>query len=155
MLRNWVPHVRTFDSLYAGRHVTKVDESCVPANLFRPELTVMDIVYNPRETKLLQEAKAGGCRTISGLEMFLNQAVMQFELWTKQPAGSTSCGMCWRRALSSGWHNFSPSMPRRILPIRWAASHEPRLDRLSWNRQEHSRQTVGAETRTYRGLDGC
>ena len=45
------------DSLYAGRHVTKVDESCGAANLFRPELTVMDIVYNPRETKLLQEAK--------------------------------------------------------------------------------------------------
>lgn len=86
MLRNWVPHVRTLiHCTPVGMH-PRVDESCVPPNLFRPELTVMDIVYNPRETKLLQEAQAAGCRTIAGLEMFLNQAVLQFELWTKQPA---------------------------------------------------------------------
>jgi shikimate dehydrogenase len=46
----------------------------------------MDIVYNPRETRLLKEAKAAGCRTIQGIEMFLNQAILQFELWTHQPA---------------------------------------------------------------------
>jgi shikimate dehydrogenase len=46
----------------------------------------MDIVYNPRETRLLKEAKAAGCRTIQGIEMFLNQAILQFELWTNQPA---------------------------------------------------------------------
>ena len=85
-LRNWVPHVRTLiHCTPVGMH-PRVDESCVPANLFRPELTVMDIVYNPRETKLLREAQAAGCRTISGLEMFLNQAVLQFELWTNQTA---------------------------------------------------------------------
>jgi shikimate dehydrogenase len=86
MLRNWVPHVRTLiHCTPVGMH-PHVDESCVPSNLFRPELTVMDVVYNPRETKLLQEAKSAGCRTIAGMEMFLNQAVLQFELWTKQPA---------------------------------------------------------------------
>jgi shikimate 5-dehydrogenase len=46
----------------------------------------MDIVYNPRETKLLGDAKAAGCRAISGLEMFLNQAAAQFERWTGQLA---------------------------------------------------------------------
>ena len=46
----------------------------------------MDIVYNPRETKLLADAKAAGCRTISGLEMFLYQAAAQFERWTSQSA---------------------------------------------------------------------
>jgi shikimate dehydrogenase len=56
--------------------------SCVPAHLLHPGLTVMDIVYNPRETKLLGDAKAAGCRSISGLEMFLNQAAAQFERWT-------------------------------------------------------------------------
>jgi shikimate dehydrogenase len=86
MLRNWVPHVRTLiHCTPVGMH-PRIDKSCVPANLFRPELTVMDIVYNPRETKLLLEAQAAGCRTIAGLEMFLNQALLQFELWTKQPA---------------------------------------------------------------------
>lgn len=64
----------------------KVEATCVLADLLHPALTVMDIVYNPRETRLLQEAKAAGCRVIPGLDMFLNQAVEQFELWTEQKA---------------------------------------------------------------------
>lgn len=68
-----------------GMH-PNVRESCVPASLLKPHLTVMDIVYNPLDTKLLTDARAAGCKTIRGLEMFLNQAVGQFELWTKQKA---------------------------------------------------------------------
>lgn len=68
-----------------GMH-PNVHESCVSASLLKPHLTVMDIVYNPLDTKLLKDAKAAGCRTIRGIEMFLNQAVGQFELWTKQKA---------------------------------------------------------------------
>lgn len=64
----------------------KVEQTCVPAALLHPALTVMDIVYNPRETRLLREAKAAGCRVIPGLDMFLNQAVEQFELWTERKA---------------------------------------------------------------------
>lgn len=63
-----------------------VDRTCVPAAFLHSALTVMDIVYNPLETRLLREAKTAGCRTIRGLDMFLNQAVAQFELWTQQPA---------------------------------------------------------------------
>lgn len=68
-----------------GMH-PKVEESCVPASLLRPHLTVMDIVYNPLETKFLREANQAGCLTVRGLEMFLNQAIGQFELWTGQAA---------------------------------------------------------------------
>jgi shikimate dehydrogenase len=64
----------------------KTEATCVPASLLHPGLAVMDIVYNPRATRLLVEAKRAGCRTIPGLEMFLNQAVAQFELWTDRPA---------------------------------------------------------------------
>ena len=64
----------------------KFDTTCVPASLLHEGLAVMDIVYNPRETQLLKDAKRAGCKTIPGLEMFLNQAVTQFELWTNQPA---------------------------------------------------------------------
>ena len=64
----------------------KVDETSVPAALLHAGLTVMDIVYNPRDTQLLKDAKARGCRTIPGLEMFLYQAAAQFELWTDQAA---------------------------------------------------------------------
>ena len=61
-------------------------ETSVPATLLHAGLTVMDIVYNPRDTQLLKDAKAAGCRTIPGLEMFLHQAAAQFELWTNQAA---------------------------------------------------------------------
>jgi shikimate dehydrogenase len=54
--------------------------------LLRQEHVVFDIVYTPRETRLLREAKSVGCKTIPGLEMFVNQAVVQFELWTGQRA---------------------------------------------------------------------
>ena len=62
------------------------DQTCVPQRFFHPNLTVMDIVYNPLDTRLLKEAREAGCPTIRGLEMFLHQAVAQFELWTGQPA---------------------------------------------------------------------
>ncbi len=68
-----------------GMH-PKVEGTCVPTHLLLPHLTVMDIVYNPRETRLLREAREAGCTTIPGLEMFLHQAIAQFELWTGQSA---------------------------------------------------------------------
>jgi shikimate dehydrogenase len=64
-----------------GMH-PKVDASLVPPDLFRPEQVVFDIVYTPLQTKLVAEAKARGCKTISGVEMFANQAALQFELFT-------------------------------------------------------------------------
>jgi len=64
----------------------KAEATCVPASLLHADLAVMDIVYNPRETRLLKDAKHAGCKTIPGLDMFLNQAVAQCELWTNQPA---------------------------------------------------------------------
>ncbi len=68
-----------------GMH-PKTDASVVPPALFRPGQVVFDIVYTPRETKLLREAKAAGCTTIPGVEMFVNQAVLQFERFTGVPA---------------------------------------------------------------------
>ncbi|MCK5113234.1 MAG: shikimate dehydrogenase [Phycisphaerae bacterium] len=47
---------------------------------------VFDTVYNPLETKLLAMAAAKKCLTVSGLDMFVNQAAGQFELWTEIPA---------------------------------------------------------------------
>ncbi len=68
-----------------GMH-PKIEHSCVPKELLHPGLTVMDIVYNPLNTRLLQDAQTAGCRTIQGIEMFLHQAVGQFELWTGESA---------------------------------------------------------------------
>jgi shikimate dehydrogenase len=63
-----------------------VNETSVPAMLLHTGLTVMDIVYTPRDTQLLKDARTAGCHTISGIEMFLHQAAEQFELWTGQAA---------------------------------------------------------------------
>jgi 3-dehydroquinate dehydratase/shikimate dehydrogenase len=63
-----------------------VDETPVPAHALSPKTVVFDTVYNPPETRLLREAKAAGCRTISGVDMFIEQAVAQFKLWTGQEA---------------------------------------------------------------------
>lgn len=51
---------------------------------FRPGLVVCDAVYNPKETKLLREAKEAGCTCISGEGMLLWQGVAAFKLYTGQ-----------------------------------------------------------------------
>jgi 3-dehydroquinate dehydratase/shikimate dehydrogenase len=61
-------------------------ESPVPASALRPGSVVFDMVYEPRETKLLAAARAAGCVTIDGVEMLVAQAVGQFEAWTGQAA---------------------------------------------------------------------
>jgi len=43
---------------------------------------VVDIVYNPLETKLLRDARKAGCETRSGLGMFVHQGAEQIRLWT-------------------------------------------------------------------------
>jgi len=68
-----------------GMH-PKTEQTLVPKQLLRAGQVVFDIVYNPRKTRLLKDAEAAGCRVIPGLEMFVNQAVVQFELWTGQKA---------------------------------------------------------------------
>ncbi len=47
---------------------------------------VFDLVYNPAETELLRRAKHQGKTVIAGLDMFIEQAVRQFELWTGESA---------------------------------------------------------------------
>jgi shikimate dehydrogenase len=64
-----------------GMH-PKADASLVPPALFRPGQVVFDIVYTPLETRLLADARARGLQTISGVEMFINQAVLQFRQFT-------------------------------------------------------------------------
>lgn len=62
------------------------DSSPVPAEKLDKSLIVMDAVFIPVETKLLQEAKKIGCNTISGVRMLLHQACGQVELYTGHKA---------------------------------------------------------------------
>lgn len=47
---------------------------------------VYDLVYNPRETQLLKDAARAGARVIGGMEMLVEQACRQFEIWFDRPA---------------------------------------------------------------------
>ena len=64
----------------------KVEESPVPLKFLRSNLAVMDIVYNPLETKLAKDAKTAGARVVSGVEMLIYQGAASFELWTGKSA---------------------------------------------------------------------
>ena len=63
------------------------DVSPIPAEIVPPGLLVMDLIYNPPQTRFLREATAAGAdATANGLVMLLHQGTAQFELWTGQPA---------------------------------------------------------------------
>jgi len=62
----------------------ETDRSPVPASCLTGEW-VYDLVYNPAETRLLQDAARRGCKTIAGSEMFLGQAWKQQCLWCGSP----------------------------------------------------------------------
>lgn len=59
----------------------KKDESPLPAEFLSPKLIVMDIVYNPLETKLLRDAKKIGCKTVDGVGMLVHQGAESFKIW--------------------------------------------------------------------------
>lgn len=61
------------------------DATIIPdTSLFRPGLTVADVIYNPRETLLLKQAKEAGCNVFNGMYMLLYQGAEAFRLWTGQ-----------------------------------------------------------------------
>jgi shikimate dehydrogenase len=64
-----------------GMH-PRTDELSLDPGLLNPRIIVCDCVYNPERTRLLREAAALGCRTVTGVGMLLNQGVESFELWT-------------------------------------------------------------------------
>jgi len=59
-----------------------IEASPLSSHHLTPQMVVMDIVYTPLNTKLLQKAQCKGCKTIDGLSMFLHQGAAQFKLWT-------------------------------------------------------------------------
>jgi len=63
-----------------------IEESPISEEMLHNNLFVFDIVYNPLETRLLREARKIGCKTLGGLDMFVNQGALAFEWWTgKKP----------------------------------------------------------------------
>ena len=57
-------------------------ETLIDKLWFRPELVVADTFYNPRETRMIVEAKEAGCKAIGGIGMLLWQGAAAFKLFT-------------------------------------------------------------------------
>lgn len=61
------------------------DKMSIPdVDVLHDKLFVADVVYNPRETLLIKNAKERGCQTMNGLGMLLYQGAEAFQLWTGQ-----------------------------------------------------------------------
>jgi 3-dehydroquinate dehydratase / shikimate dehydrogenase len=77
-----------------------LDESPLHPSFLKPGLVVMDTIYNPETTLLVKEARLRGCHVITGVDMFVRQAALQFQLFTGQEAPLDLMRKVVKRALS-------------------------------------------------------
>jgi 3-dehydroquinate dehydratase/shikimate dehydrogenase len=69
-----------------GMH-PNVDDTPLPAAAFARAGTVaFDTIYHPENTMMVKLARERGCHTVTGVDMFLRQAAVQFKLYTGQEA---------------------------------------------------------------------
>ncbi len=82
-------HISQVDVIINGTPIgmhPNVDESPFNKSYLKPSITVFDTVYNPESTLLVKEAREHGCKVITGVEMFVKQAGLQYLLFTgKEP----------------------------------------------------------------------
>jgi shikimate dehydrogenase len=53
-------------------------------SIFHRKINVVDIVYNPENTRFLKDARKNGHKTFTGLDMFIYQAQKAFYIWNKK-----------------------------------------------------------------------
>ncbi len=77
-----------------------IDESPIHQSFLKPGFIVMDCVYTPENTVLIKEARSRNCHVITGLDLFVRQSAVQFELFTGQKAPFELMYQTAKRALS-------------------------------------------------------
>src|SRR5438132_1627439 len=82
-----------------GMH-PNMDESPIHQSLLKPGLMVMDCIYTPEQTLLVKEARNRGCHILTGVDMFVRQAALQFQLFTGKEAPLEVMRKVVRKALS-------------------------------------------------------
>jgi 3-dehydroquinate dehydratase/shikimate dehydrogenase len=82
-----------------GMH-PNTDETPLHHSFLKPGITVFETIYTPETTLLVKEAQARGCHVISGVEMFVRQAALQFNLFTRREAPLDYMRKVVRKALS-------------------------------------------------------
>lgn len=83
-----------------GMH-PNVDDSPFPSHWLRDGMLVFDTIYTPENTMLIKAAKERGCRTVSGVEMFILQAGEQFQCFTQESAPIDVMREALRRGISA------------------------------------------------------
>jgi 3-dehydroquinate dehydratase/shikimate dehydrogenase len=68
-----------------GMH-PNVDETPYDKHYLKPSMVVFDTVYNPESTLLVKDARQRSCTVITGVDMFIRQAALQFKLFTGEDA---------------------------------------------------------------------
>jgi 3-dehydroquinate dehydratase/shikimate dehydrogenase len=82
-----------------GMH-PNLDETPIHPGFLKPGLYVFDTIYTPETTMLIREAQDRGCHVLTGVEMFVRQAGLQFKLFTGKEAPLDLMDKLVRRALS-------------------------------------------------------
>jgi 3-dehydroquinate dehydratase/shikimate dehydrogenase len=76
-----------------------VDDTPYDKHHLRPSMLVFDTVYNPESTVLIKDAKSRSCKVITGVDMFIRQAAIQFHLFTGLDAPAELMRETLRRAI--------------------------------------------------------
>jgi 3-dehydroquinate dehydratase/shikimate dehydrogenase len=64
-----------------GMH-PNVDQTPFDKEYLRAEMVVFDAVYTPENTLLIKNGREAGCEVVTGVDMFVRQAGLQFKLFT-------------------------------------------------------------------------
>lgn len=83
-----------------GMH-PNVDESPYDKHHMRPHMLVFDAVYNPESTLLIKHARSRSCRVVTGVDMFVRQACLQFKHFTGQDGPAEVMRDVIRRAIAA------------------------------------------------------
>ncbi len=78
----------------------RVDDLSLDVSLLNPNIIVCDVIYNPERTKLIQEVEKLGCKTVTGVNMFICQGVESFKIWTDMDPPIDIMGNVVRAALA-------------------------------------------------------
>jgi len=69
-----------------GLHPNVTDKPDLDYTTITDRMVVSDVVFNPVDPVFLQEARAHGAKTISGIGMLVQQGALNFTLWTGEDA---------------------------------------------------------------------
>lgn len=86
-----------------GMH-PNVDATPYDKHHLKPSMIVFDTVYNPENTLLVKDARSQSCGVVTGVEMFVRQASLQFQLFTGREAPSDVMRDALKRATGPAKH---------------------------------------------------